>query len=239
MWVCRTPMDDIKQSLNTYSSEGRIHQIEYAMKAMNLGTTTIGVRTKNFVVLCSEKKLLSTLQNPQSVRKHHKIYDHIVLGFSGISGDTKTIVKRSRDFCISHTHRYDENPKVERLLKHLSSLSLQFGEEDEAKMIFRRPFGVSLLIAGYDTEPRLFSLDPSGSYISYKAKAIGSGHEAVGGILEDEYDEFQELEPSLRKMLQTLAKVMKDKISRDNVEVAIAAKDGIRFLSPEEISEYL
>lgn len=232
-------MEEFKQSVNTYNSEGRIHQIEYAMKAMNLGTTTIGLRTDEFVVLCSEKKLLSKLQNPQSVRKHYKIYDHIVLGFSGISGDTKTIVKKSRDFCISHTHMYEENVNVERLLKYLSSLSLRFSEEDEAKMIFRRPFGVSLLIAGFDTKPRLFSLDPSGSYISYKAKAIGSGHEVVGGMLEEEYEEYGELDPSLRKILQTLAKAMKDKISEDNVEVAIVTKEGVRFLLPDEIAVYL
>ncbi|AFM98361.1 proteasome subunit [Encephalitozoon hellem] len=232
-------MEDFKQSVNTYSSEGRIHQIEYAMKAMNLGTTTIGVKTKEFVILCSEKKILSTLQNPKSVVKHYKIYDHIVLGFSGISGDTKTIVKRSRDFCISHTHMYGENASVERLLKYLSSLSLRFGEEDEAKMIFRRPFGVSLIIAGFDTEPRLYSLDPSGSYVSYKARAIGSGHEVVEGILENEYEEYGELDQSLRKALHTLSKVMKDRINKDNVEVAIVSKEGIRFLTPEDISTYL
>ncbi|WEL38700.1 proteasome sububit alpha [Encephalitozoon hellem] len=232
-------MEDFKQSVNTYSSEGRIHQIEYAMKAMNLGTTTIGVKTKEFVILCSEKKILSTSQNPKSVVKHYKIYDHIVLGFSGISGDTKTIVKRSRDFCISHTHMYGENASVERLLKYLSSLSLRFGEEDEAKMIFRRPFGVSLIIAGFDTEPRLYSLDPSGSYVSYKARAIGSGHEVVEGILENEYEEYGELDQSLRKALHTLSKVMKDRINKDNVEVAIVSKEGIRFLTPEDISTYL
>ncbi|AFN83077.1 20S proteasome sububit alpha [Encephalitozoon romaleae SJ-2008] len=232
-------MEDFKQSVNTYSSEGRIHQIEYAMKAMNLGTTTIGVRTKEFVILCSEKKILSTLQNPKSVVKHYKIYDHIVLGFSGISGDTKTIVKRSRDFCISHTHMYGENTSVERLLKYLSSLSLRFGEEDEAKMIFRRPFGVSLIIAGFDTEPRLYSLDPSGSYVSYKARAIGSGHEVVEGVLENEYEEYRGLDQSLRKALHTLSKVMKDRINKDNVEVAVVTKEGSKFLTPEDISAYL
>lgn len=232
-------MEDFKQSVNTYSSEGRIHQIEYAMKAMNLGTTTIGVRAKDFVVLCSEKKVLSTLQNPRSIVKHYKIYDHIALGFSGISGDTKTIVKKARDFCISHTHMYGENASVERLLKYLSSLSLRFGEEDEAKMIFRRPFGVSLLIAGFDTQPRLYSLDPSGSYISYKAKAIGSGHEVVGGVLEDEYEEDCGVDALLQRTLHNLSKVMKDKISKYNVEAAVVTKEGVRFLTPEEVSGYL
>lgn len=37
-----------------------------------------------------------------------------------------------------------------------------------------RPFGVSLLIAGYDDQgPQLYQVDPSGSYWGWKASAIG------------------------------------------------------------------
>ena len=37
-----------------------------------------------------------------------------------------------------------------------------------------RPFGVSLLIAGYDDNgPQLFQVDPSGSFWGWKASAIG------------------------------------------------------------------
>jgi 20S proteasome alpha/beta subunit len=38
-----------------------------------------------------------------------------------------------------------------------------------------RPFGVSLLMAGYDEDdgPALYQVDPSGSYFAWKATAIG------------------------------------------------------------------
>lgn len=37
-----------------------------------------------------------------------------------------------------------------------------------------RPFGVALLLAGYDDKgPQLFFSDPSGTFTRFKAKAIG------------------------------------------------------------------
>jgi 20S proteasome alpha/beta subunit len=38
-----------------------------------------------------------------------------------------------------------------------------------------RPYGVSLLVAGYDTNrgPSLYQVDPSGSFWAWKASAIG------------------------------------------------------------------
>ena len=37
-----------------------------------------------------------------------------------------------------------------------------------------RPFGVSLLMAGYDENgPQLYQIDPSGTYFAWKASAIG------------------------------------------------------------------
>lgn len=209
------------------------------MQAMNLGTASIGMKTKDYVLLASEKKIISKLQNPASVKKHFKIYDHITLGFSGISADVKTIVEKSRDFAINHEYLYDENCKVERLLEKLADLSLNFDKKDDCKKIFSRPFGASLLIIGYDTEPRLFCLDPSGSYLEYYAKAIGSGSEVLENMLEQEFDPSLDLENGLKHILNMLSRVMKEKICCSNVEVTVITKEGSKLLKPEEIEQFL
>lgn len=37
-----------------------------------------------------------------------------------------------------------------------------------------RPFGVSLMLAGYDAAgPQLYQIDPSGTFFAWKASAIG------------------------------------------------------------------
>ncbi len=48
-----------------------------------------------------------------------------------------------------------------------------------------RPFGVSLLMAGFDDEgPQLYQVDPSGSYFAWKASAIGKHAVSAKDFLE-------------------------------------------------------
>ena len=49
-----------------------------------------------------------------------------------------------------------------------------------------RPYGVALLIAGVDLlGPSLFTTDPSGTLIKYKAKAIGSAAEGAQNLIRE------------------------------------------------------
>lgn len=59
---------------------------------------------------------------------------------------------------------------MEALTQGICDLALNFAEDgDEKKM--SRPFGVALLLAGYDDKgPQLFFSDPSGTYAQFKAK---------------------------------------------------------------------
>lgn len=51
-----------------------------------------------------------------------------------------------------------------------------------------RPFGVALLIAGFDEDgPQLYHAEPSGTFYRYDAKAIGSGSEGAQAELQNEF----------------------------------------------------
>ena len=83
-----------------------------------------------------------------------------------------------------------EMNKTEALTQAVCDLALAFGEgadRDARQTKMSRPFGVALLIAGVDdTGPKLFFCDPSGTYVEYKAKAIGSGSEGAQSALLEE-----------------------------------------------------
>jgi 20S proteasome subunit alpha 5 len=55
-------------------------------------------------------------------------------------------------------------------------------------MLQSRPFGVAMLFAGCDDKgPQLFHMDPSGTFIQFDAKAIGSGSEGAQQQLQEVY----------------------------------------------------
>ena len=58
-----------------------------------------------------------------------------------------------------------------------------------------RPFGVAMLFAGVDQEgPKLFHLDPSGTFIDCLAKAIGAASDGAEQNLKEQYHEVSVLQ---------------------------------------------
>jgi len=87
----------------------------------------------------------------------------------------------------NHTFTYDEPMRVEALTQAVCDLALSFGDGGGGKKM-SRPFGVALLMAGFDDRgPQLFFSDPSGMFVQYKAKAIGSGSEGAQTNLQESY----------------------------------------------------
>lgn len=104
-----------------------------------------------------------------------------------------------------------------------------------------RPFGVSLMMAGYDENgPQLYQIDPSGSYFAWKASAIGKNMVNAKSFLEKRYAEDMELEDAIHTALLTLKEGFEGELSADNIEVAIVGEDKkFRVLTPSEVADYL
>jgi len=104
-----------------------------------------------------------------------------------------------------------------------------------------RPFGVSLLVAGFDDAgPQLYQVDPSGAYFAWKASAIGKNTTNAKTFLEKRYSDDMELEDAVHTALLTLKEGFEGQISGENVEVAVVGKDRTcRVLTPAEVNDYL
>jgi len=238
MYTTNTQYD---HGVNTYSPEGRLFQVEYAIQSIKLGSTVVGVSTKEGVILASEKRVGSSLLEPSSVEKIMEIDSHIGVAMAGLMPDARTLIEHARVEAQHHRFDYNEPIRVEALTQSICDLALGFGEDSEGgKRKMSRPFGVALLLAGWDDlGPCLYFSDPSGHFSKFKAKAIGSGHENAQSHLQETYSESFTLLEAENLALSTIKMVMEEKIKADFVELACVTQDGFKAYSREELETVL
>jgi 20S proteasome subunit alpha 5 len=212
---------------NTFSPEGRLFQVEYAIEAIKLGSTAIGIQTAEGVILAVEKRITSPLMEPSSIEKIVEIDKHIACAYSGLAADSKTLIDKARVESQNHWFTYNENMKVESVAAAVSNLAIQFGDSDDDAGVMSRPFGVAMLFAGHDEKgAHLYHMDPSGTYLKFDAKAIGSGSEGAQQSLQESYDKSMTMTEATKTAFTILKQVMEEKLNETNVEAARVTPDG-------------
>ncbi|XP_014677377.1 PREDICTED: proteasome subunit alpha type-5-like [Priapulus caudatus] len=239
MFLTRSEYD---RGVNTFSPEGRLFQIEYAIEAIKLGSTAIGIQTADGIVLAVEKRITSPLMEPSSIEKITEIDRHVGCVMSGLIADSKTMIDHARVEAQNHWFTYNESMEVESITQAVSNLAIQFGDDDTEAHTMSRPFGVALLFAGIDKEkgPQLFHMDPSGTYIMYEAKAIGSASEGAQQSLQELYNKSLTLPEAIDHAIKILKQVMEEKLTSTNVELATVTPEKLfHMFTTEEVEEVL
>ena len=225
------------RAITVFSPDGRLYQVEYAREAVKRGTTAVGIKAKDGVVLIVDKRVSSKLLEASSIEKIFKIDEHIGVASSGLVGDARALVDRARVECQINRVSYDEPIEVEALSKklcdHMQSLT-QYGGI--------RPYGTALLIAGVsDGEVRLFETDPSGTLLEYKATGIGIGRPAAMKVFEEEYNPETGIKDAIMLGLKALHSATEGKFDVDQVEIGVIAKDTpvFRKMSRQEVATFV
>ncbi len=224
------------RAITVFSPDGRLFQVEYAREAVKRGTTTVGLKFKDGVVLIIDKRITSRLIEPSSIEKIFVIDDHIGCATSGLVADARSLIDRARLDAQINEITYDEKIQIKTLVKRICDFKQTYTQYGGV-----RPFGTALLIAGVDeTGPRLFSTDPSGALMEYKASSEGSGRSGAMAYFEENYKENISSEEAVDMGIKALHKGTEGKLNPDAIEVGVVKKDvSFHILSPEETKTYV
>lgn len=224
--------------VTTWSPQGRLHQVEYAMEAVKQGSATIGLKNKDYAVLLALKRASSELSAHQ--KKIIPIDNHIGISLAGLTADARILSKYMRNECMNNRYAYESPLPVSRLVSRMGNKMQTCTQRYD-----RRPYGVGLLVAGYDDNgPHIFQTCPSANFYDCKAMAIGARSQSARTYLERHLDSF--LESNLSELIKHGLRALRDclpndvELSAKNVSISVVGVDrDFTVYENEKVEPYL
>ena len=135
--------------------------MEYAFKAIESAGTAVGVRCKDGVLLGVEKLVLSKMLVEGSGRRVVAVAEHCGAATAGLIPDARQLVTRARDEARDYKQAYGEAAPPRILAERMGGFMHLY-----TVYWSTRPFGASILLAGYDAEAKsheLYLAEPTGA----------------------------------------------------------------------------
>jgi 20S proteasome subunit alpha 3 len=159
--------------VSQFDPDGTLHQVEYATVAVRNSEPAAALLLRGGVVLAARVRsfLPDALRAGPYFEKIVAIDDHLVCAVAGVGPDATALVAAAREAAQTHHLAWGDPIPPQLLARAVCNQCqayTQFGG--------LRPFGASLLVAGYDASDgfQLISIDPSGNYHTHHAKVLGS-----------------------------------------------------------------
>lgn len=137
-------------SNSVFSPDGRNFQVEYAVKAVENAGTCIGIRCKEGVVMAVEKIIASKLLKPGANKRIATVDRNVGIVTSGLLPDGRHLTSRARDEASSWRRTYKGPIPTSALAARLAGYVQAYTLYSSV-----RPFGVTAIMGGWDSESEL------------------------------------------------------------------------------------
>lgn len=185
------------------------------------GTTTLGIIFDGGVLLAADSQSTSAYVESRYERKIHPITGSIGITTAGVVGDIQYLIRLLK----AEAQLYEMgngNPTTKGMVTLLSNI--MHGNR-------YYPLIAAMVIGGYDTAPRLFSIDPYGGIgRGEKYFSTGSGSPLAMGVLESQFTDGLSEADAIKLARSAISAA----ISRDiytggkKLKIAIIDKNGYR-----------
>ena len=202
-----------------YGPEGALVQVDYALEAVNRGSTTIGIKTNEYGILASQLKPTRALVDP--AEKIYQIDDHLGATGAGYIGDVLKLIQELRVESQKHRLTFDSQVDVKTAAEDLSAYLHQY------TIYAVRPLGASVILAGRDpTGVQMYQVDPSGTYFRGSGFAIGAGSERSLEVIQTGYRPNLSLDELVSLATQAIKTVTRDE---SQIEFGVVSGKTSRF----------
>jgi len=192
------------------------------------GTTTVGLKAKDGVVLCADMRASAGyfIANNNTM-KIQKIDDHAGMTMAGGVADAQNITDILRYH--ANIHRIEKQEPIP--IKSLTRLTSLIFHQNRGY-----PFIADILVGGYDNDgPALFNIDMFGSVEEKNYVTTGSGSPVAYGLLEEEFREDLTVEEAKVIALRAVkAAIIRNIGTGDGINVSIIDKNGFQLLTKEQ-----
>lgn len=191
------------------------------------GTTTIGMKCKDGVILASESKAgMGYMVTNKEVQKVFQIDDRIGVTIAGLVSDAQQLVNIIKAEINLYKLECEEEMRVDAVASLLSNIMY-------ARRLF--PYFTQIVVGGMDKEgSKLFSFDPTGSKIEEEYVSTGSGSPFVYGILEKDFKKGMTIEEGKGLVKQAIKSAAERDMASGGEKIWIAEITSKGFKLSEE-----
>lgn len=181
---------------------------------LKTGTTTVGIVTKDGVVLGTERRAtMDTFIAHKNAQKLYIIEHNLGMTTAGSVGDLQNLTR----YLKAEIELYHLKNKA--LMSVRGAATLLSNWLNQSRFY---PYWVSLILGGYDSKGyHVFGIDLAGGAIEDKYVSTGSGSMFVYGVLEDNFTEDTSLDEAVNLVIRGINSAMKrDSASGDGITIA-------------------
>ncbi len=190
-------------------------------KVLLTGTTTVGIVTKEGVVLATDRRVTAGYYIAhRRGRKIWKIDNHVAATMSGAVADVQMILNELTHLAMDYKITHQAPVPIKTLANYASVI-----------MFYSRPmiYIAHMIIGGVDNEegPVLYAVDWYGSFTrEERFMSTGSGSPTAFGVLEDGYRDGMSLDEAVKLAVRAVrAAMLHDPGSGEGVDVITITKE--------------
>jgi proteasome beta subunit len=196
---------------------------------MKTGTTTVGLRTTDGVVLATDMRAsLGRMVSSKDVQKVEKIHPTGALTIAGSVSAAQNLIQTLK----AETNLYEARRGKDMSMQALSTLTGNLLRSGAF-------FIVQPILGGVDDEgAHIYSIDAAGGMTEEEYTVTGSGSQFALGVLEQEYDEDMSIDDAKRVAARAIkSAVERDTASGNGINMCVVTDEGVEITKHKEIDE--